>query len=136
MAANPYEPPKEVEPLSDVPRFEPGDRVLMLKHGDWMQDASGTISCAGFVRYAARGVEYVIVFDHPQSDLTDELNGDHLRTYSSSTVQERYLQSLGTKGPIPNSQINPATIAMIQRQLQNAIAKKNDPSTMPNDGAP
>jgi hypothetical protein len=59
--------------------FQRGDRVRMLKHADWKNEAVGTV-----ISLYARPVTlhdgspdllYAIEFDEPQRDFTDELNG-------------------------------------------------------------
>jgi hypothetical protein len=75
-------------------KFKPGDRVLMVQHADWKNDAVGTIISEGRVRTLYDGSTdfcYWIEFDEPQRDLTDEMHGQD-RTYDSSTVLERYLR--------------------------------------------
>jgi hypothetical protein len=82
-----------------VPRLREGDRVLMLKHSGWKADCRGTIVREGRPRIVGDGstrVEYVIRFDEPQTDLTDEAAGLHIE-YEGTTVLEEYLGPLGQK---------------------------------------
>jgi hypothetical protein len=77
--------------------FSIGDRVLMIRHADWKSDAVGTISAGPRERVNWRGetyLDYWIDFDDPQSDYTDEENGDNDRTYKSSTVAGDYIRLL------------------------------------------
>src|SRR5690349_19658661 len=77
--------------------FRRGDRVLMLKHADWKNDAAGTIIslCARPRRLydGSTDLEYSIQFDELQQDLTDEANGVNL-TYTGTTVLGRFLRKL------------------------------------------
>jgi hypothetical protein len=82
------------------PRFKRGDRVLMVRHGDWKTEATGTITGGGRPRKLYDGSidrEYWIVFDEPQRDHTDEKNGVNL-AYDESNVLERYLSLLDERG--------------------------------------
>jgi hypothetical protein len=82
---------------SVAPKFRIGDRVLMVKHYDWKASCRGTILSEGRPRVIHDGstcVEYVIRFDEPQSDLTDEAAGLHME-YQETTVLEEYLCRLG-----------------------------------------
>jgi hypothetical protein len=78
--------------------FRRGDRVRMLKHADWKNEAVGTI-----ISIHARPVVlhdglpdllYWIEFDQPKRDFTDESNGMDLQ-YKSSTILGRFLRPLG-----------------------------------------
>ena len=78
--------------------FQRGDRVRMLKHADWKNEAVGTV-----ISLYARPVTlhdgspdllYAIEFDEPQRDFTDELNGMDLQ-YKSSDVLGRFLRPIG-----------------------------------------
>lgn len=69
----------------------------MLRHADWKSDAVGTISAGPRERVNSRGetyLDYWIDFDEPQRDTTNEMNGDHERSYKSSTVAADYIQPL------------------------------------------
>lgn len=72
----------------------------MLRHADWKADAVGTISAGPFERVGSKGpyLDYWIVFDEPQGDLTDEMNGEWGRTYHSSTVDAVYIRLLNGCG--------------------------------------
>ncbi len=63
----------------------------MLRHADWKADAYATVA-AGPRKRNGR-IEYVIDFDEPQADLTDEMNGQTDRTYKATTVLAEFLQS-------------------------------------------
>ncbi|HRA88727.1 MAG TPA: hypothetical protein PK992_11670 [Planctomycetaceae bacterium] len=63
----------------------------MLRHADWKADACATV-CVGPRERNGR-IEYVIDFDEPQADFTDEMNGLTDRTYKSTTVLAEFLQS-------------------------------------------
>ncbi len=69
-----------------------GDRVLMLRHADWKADACATVTVGPQERNGR--LEYIIDFDEPQADFTDEMNGLVDRTYKSTTVLAEYLQVL------------------------------------------
>lgn len=80
-----------------VPGLRAGDRVLMVKHSDWKADCRGTIVREGRPRIVGDGstrVEYLIRFDEPQMDLTDEAAGLHIE-YEETPVLEEYLRPLG-----------------------------------------
>ena len=64
----------------------------MLRHADWKADACATVSAGPRERNGR--LEYVIDFDAPQADFTDEMNGLTDRTYKSTTVLAEYLESL------------------------------------------
>jgi len=56
-----------------------GDRVLMVRHADWKADAIGTIAGGPRQRKNSRGEwydDYIVKFDEPQKDTTDEIRGD------------------------------------------------------------
>jgi hypothetical protein len=77
-------------------KFKAGDRVLMIQHADWKNDAVGTLVSDGRPRTLSDGsteYQYWIEFDGPQQDFTDEMHGMEL-TYQSSTVLERYLRPI------------------------------------------
>jgi hypothetical protein len=83
-------------------QFNMGDRVLMLKHADWKEDAAGTVRSSGRIRRNSFGEQYVdhwIEFDAPQADLTDEIHGNFDRRYASSTVAQQFLQVLDSPSP-------------------------------------
>ncbi|GLR69397.1 hypothetical protein GCM10007852_03050 [Agaribacter marinus] len=75
-----------------------GDRVRMIRHADWKQDAIATIVSTKPLKRAlpdnTDDWEYWIEFDFPQYDLTDEMNDDRERSYDSCTVLERYLEPI------------------------------------------
>ncbi len=78
-------------------RYHDGDRVLMVRHADWKADAVGTIVGGPRQRKNSNGDsydDYIVNFDEPQKDFTDEMNGDHDRSYTSSTVDVRFLRPL------------------------------------------
>lgn len=80
-----------------VPRLRKGDRVLMLKHADWKADCRGTIIREGrpcIVGDGSTRVEYLIRFDEPQTDLTDEAAGLEIH-YEGTTVLEEFLRTAG-----------------------------------------
>ncbi len=82
---------------SVVPKLREGDRVLMVKHSEWKADCRATIVRKGRPRIIGDGstrVEYVIKFDEPQTDLTDEAAGLHIE-YEETTVLEESLRPLG-----------------------------------------
>lgn len=83
------------------PKFEPGDRVLMLRHADWKAPAVATVTREGRPRHRPDGtpfLEYIITFDQLQADLTDEAAGlDNL--YEQTTVMEEFLRPLDDRGP-------------------------------------
>jgi len=84
------------EQLPDA-RFKPGDRVLMIRHGDWKNEAAGTVTGGGRPRRLFDGSvdrQYWVAFDEPQRDYTDERNGVDL-AYDGSIVLERHLKKLG-----------------------------------------
>jgi len=74
-----------------------GDRVLMLKHADWKNDAEGTIIslCARPCRLHDGSMDawYTIEFDELQRDFTDEANGMNL-AYKNSMVLGRFLRKI------------------------------------------
>ena len=78
--------------------FRKGDRVRMIKHADWKNDATGTIisiySRLKTLYDGSTDLEYSIEFDELQRDFTDELNGMDLQ-YKSSTVLGRFLRPIG-----------------------------------------
>ena len=77
-------------------KFKGGDRVRMLKHGDWKNDATGTIVGDGRVRTFQSGAQtriYWIKFDEAQRDYTDERNNMDFE-YDQSNVCEQFLQPL------------------------------------------
>jgi hypothetical protein len=78
-------------------KFKRGDRVLMLKHADWKNEATGTIVSVRTVPVTlADGSSdewYWIEFDELQRDFTDELSGMNL-VYKESTVLGRHLRPL------------------------------------------
>lgn len=71
--------------------FSIGEHVVMLRHADWKADACATIAAGPRERNGR--IEYVIDFDEPQADFTDEMNGLTDRTYKSTTVLAEFLQS-------------------------------------------
>lgn len=77
-------------------RFSDGDRVRMVRHADWKQDATGTIAGHGRIRKGAFAlyIDCFVAFDTPQLDFTDESNGESIGSYSGSTVAEEFLQQL------------------------------------------
>ncbi|MEO6811810.1 MAG: hypothetical protein ABI353_22100 [Isosphaeraceae bacterium] len=80
------------------PKFKPGDRFLMLKHADWKAPAA-TITREGRQYTRSDGyefIEYVIGFDRPQTDLTDEVDGEPI-PYPYSTCMEEFLLPLADK---------------------------------------
>lgn len=79
-----------------MPKFKPGDRVWMLKHADWNTPAAAAITREGRPYTRSDGyefIEYVIEFDRPQTDLTDEADGEPI-PYSDSTCMEEFLLPL------------------------------------------
>ncbi len=73
----------------------------MLRHADWNTVAVGVISGGPRERKIGDGTIqrwYWIEFDVPQSDLTDELNGNEGRTYEGATVLEPFLRPLSDSG--------------------------------------
>jgi hypothetical protein len=77
-------------------KFKSGDRVRMLKHGDWKNYATGTVVGDGRVRTfqsVAQARIYWIRFDEPQRDCTDEWNNTDFE-YDQSNVCEQFLQPL------------------------------------------
>jgi hypothetical protein len=64
----------------------------MVRHADWKADACATVTVGPRERNG--WLEYVIDFDEPQADFTDEMNGLVDRTYKSTTVLAEYLQAL------------------------------------------
>ncbi len=64
----------------------------MVRHADWKADACATVAVGPRERNGR--LEYVIDFDEPQADFTDEMNGLVDRTYKSTTVLAEYLQVL------------------------------------------
>jgi len=87
-----------LRPAADVvPRLKGGDRVLMLKHSGWKADCRGRIVREGRPRIIFDGstrVEYLIRFDEPQTELTDESAGLFIE-YEATSVLEEYLHPLG-----------------------------------------
>ncbi len=82
--------------MSVVPRLNEGDRVLMIKHADWKADSRGTVVSPGrpcVIWDGSTRVEYLITFDEPQTDLTDEAVGLRI-DYEGTTVLEEYLRPL------------------------------------------
>jgi hypothetical protein len=81
--------------------FKYGDRVLMVKHADWKNDAVGTIisirTRPASLYDGSTDVWYSIEFDEPQRDYSDEMNGKDLQ-YKSSTVLGRFLRPLDEAG--------------------------------------
>jgi hypothetical protein len=78
-------------------KLEDGVRVLMVRHADWKSDAIGTIVGVPRQRMNSHGDwydDYIVKFDEPQKDFTDEMNGDHDRSYTSSTVAAQFLRTL------------------------------------------
>ena len=77
--------------------FRRGDRVLMVKHADWKNDAMGTIislrarPCR--LHDGSADVWYIIEFDELQRDFTDEANGMNL-AYKNSMVLGRFLRKV------------------------------------------
>lgn len=75
--------------------FQYGDRVRMIRHGDWKNDAFGMVVSARThpttLPDGSTDVWYWIEFDEPQRDETDELNGRNL-DYRESTVLGRFLR--------------------------------------------
>jgi hypothetical protein len=78
--------------------FKRGDRVRMLKHADWKDEAVGTIislySRPVTLHDGSPDLLYAIEFDEPQRDFTDEMNGMGLQ-YKSSDVLGRFLRPFG-----------------------------------------
>lgn len=73
---------------------------MMIRHADWKADARATVVAGPRERKVADGtmrLEYIITFDEPQSDFTDEMNGQSDRTYVSTTVLADYLQLLDSQ---------------------------------------
>jgi hypothetical protein len=81
--------------------FKHGDRVRMVKHADWKNDAVGTIISVrtrpATLYDGSTDVWYSIEFDELQRDYTDEMNGKDLH-YKSSTVLGRFLRPLDEAG--------------------------------------
>lgn len=74
---------------------------MMLRHADWKAAAVGTNSGGPRERMIGEGTIqrwYWIEFDVPQTDLTDELNGNGGRTYEAATVLEPFLRPLSDLG--------------------------------------
>ena len=78
--------------------FKYGDRVRMLRHADWKNDAVGTIvsirTSPATLHDGSTDLLYWIEFDEPQRDYTDELNGMNFE-YKKSVVLGRFLRPLG-----------------------------------------
>jgi len=64
----------------------------MIRHADWKADACATVAVGPRERNGR--LEYVIDFDEPQADFTDDMNGQTNRTYRSTTVLAEYLESM------------------------------------------
>jgi hypothetical protein len=81
--------------------FKYGDRVRMLRHADWKNDAVGTIisirTRPATLYDGSTDVWYIIKFDEAQRDYTDEMNGMDLQ-YKESSVLGRFLRPLGEAG--------------------------------------
>ena len=81
--------------------FKYVDRVRMLKHADWKNDAVGTVisirTRPATLYDGSTDVWYWIEFDELQRDYTDELNGTDL-AYKKSTVLGRFLRPIGQTG--------------------------------------
>jgi hypothetical protein len=77
--------------------FKYGDRVRMLKHADWKNDAIGTIISIRTrttpLHDGSTDLRYIIQFDELQRDYTDEMNGMDLQ-YKESSVLGRFLRPL------------------------------------------
>ncbi|MGE3806677.1 MAG: hypothetical protein AB7K24_18575 [Gemmataceae bacterium] len=68
-------------------KYRPGERVLMLQHGNWRQPVCGRVQGNGRVRPDAAGqyhVEYFIRFDRLQT----------ARQFLGTSVREEHLQPL------------------------------------------
>lgn len=75
----------------------------MIRHADWKADAIGTISGGPKQRlnpHAQFYADYIIDFDQPQENLTDEMQGDPGRAYTSSTVAVEFIRPLADRGTI------------------------------------
>jgi len=78
-----------------TPAFAVGDRVVMLRHADWKNDALATVKSPGRPRRSSAGtlyIDYWVESDELQADLTDEMHGDLDRRYRASTAAEQFLR--------------------------------------------
>jgi hypothetical protein len=83
-------------------KFKSGDKVLLLKGGEWEFDVRATIAREGRTRMIYDGtihIGYFVDFDVPQASLHDEPDGGPTVKYEGTSVLENQLRPLGQRNP-------------------------------------
>ena len=78
--------------------FQPGDRVVVMRHADWKRDVAATVvgPCPARTVDLSDGSRcrlYWVEFDEPQRDLADWMQ-ETGQTFVKCTVQEPFLQPM------------------------------------------